>query len=122
MTFVLSMIGSAIDEPERRQLRRVMGVALASVLAFCVGMNLTLIRRHPLYMVLGFAVMQSGFVLVYGFWLPRVLRRRLAAEVASNPEAARRHRRQRRWSLFGLVMGGAVGSFAVWWQATRFMG
>jgi RNA polymerase sigma factor (sigma-70 family) len=108
----------AIDERERRHLRWVAGFALVGLAVFTVGMNLTLARRDPAFMIAGYTYMQLSFFVLYGYALPRIVRRRLAAEVAADPSAAKRHRRERFWSLFGLISGAVCGTLGVWYAAT----
>jgi RNA polymerase sigma factor (sigma-70 family) len=111
------LIRNAHDQLERRQLRQLTAAAIVGLVVFTIGMNLTLVRRDSIYMIVGYAYMQLSFIVLYGFCMPRIARRREAVEIAADPSAGRRHRRSRFWSLFGLVVGAVCGSTAVWYAA-----
>lgn len=113
-------IRQAIDQQERRQLRQLTAAAMVGLVVFAIGMNLSLARHQPLYMIAGYAYMQLSFIVLYGFCMPRIVRRRLAAEIAADPSAARRHRRNRLWSIFGIFAGAICGTTAVWYTVTRW--
>lgn len=62
------------------------------------------------------------FLLFYGTllglmfgWIPRVTARRLAAELAEDPGARKRHQRERRWQIFAAILGFLTGGGALLW-------
>ncbi|HEX4498565.1 MAG TPA: hypothetical protein VIE43_23005 [Thermoanaerobaculia bacterium] len=64
----------------------------------------------------------GGIVGLIFAWLPRVTARRRAAELAADPTAARRHQRERRFQIFGAVMGLLVGAALVIWAILQQSG
>jgi RNA polymerase sigma factor (sigma-70 family) len=106
----------ALDQRERDELRalgvRASLLALLAVGGMMAGPALARRGHAPLGAAifsaayLAFAV---GLFLLYGRVFPRILARRHAAEVSRDPGAARRHLRQARFRLVGLVFGVACG-------------
>jgi RNA polymerase sigma factor (sigma-70 family) len=112
----------ALDEQERRELRR-LGVraSLLAVLAVA-GMMAGIWLGRRGHAAAGAALLSAaylayviGLARLYGRDLPRILARRHAAEVARDPSAARRHRRRARLRRAGLVLtvGCGLASAAV---------
>jgi RNA polymerase sigma factor (sigma-70 family) len=107
-------IRRAIDPRERRQMTSLAGTSLLALAVFCVSVQVAVSRRVPWVMVAGYLLMQSAFVILYGYCFPRVVRRRFEAERAADPATARGHRRDRIWSIIGIFIGGVAGALAVW--------
>jgi RNA polymerase sigma factor (sigma-70 family) len=104
----------AIDARERRQMTLLAGTSLLALTVFCLSVKIAVSERAPWVMTAGYAVMQSAFVVLYGYCFPRVVRRRFEAERAADPTSARRHRRDRIWSIIGIFIGAVVGAVAMW--------
>jgi RNA polymerase sigma factor (sigma-70 family) len=106
----------ALDEHERRDLRR-LGVrasllAVLTVAGMMAGAWLARRGHAPAGAALlsvAYLAYVVGLAVLYGRDLPRILARRHAAEVARDPAAARRHRRQAWVRLSGLVLGVGCG-------------
>ena len=101
----------AHDEKEARELRRFRNFVLAVVTVGCpiVAASATsalalLISIQSLYLVLG---------LLYGVFLPRILRRRTAWEQSIDPQLAAQNRRKRLWATVGRAAGAAIGGSMV---------
>ncbi|MEE2663402.1 MAG: RNA polymerase sigma factor [Myxococcota bacterium] len=108
-----SELGEAIDERERRQLRRLRAVAIATVVASGLGMLWSARFGHwlpPTAVFLGFVV---ALGLLYGLWLPRITRRRRQHQRATDPEAPARHRRRRLVALVASVAGTLMGGLGL---------
>ncbi len=111
----------AIDERERRDLKRLGAVSVANLalFAFAVPVLREQIPDHfrlvGSFWALGFTAIHLA---IYFVWLPRVTERRRQAEVHRDPEAASRHARadlrQKRWAgasvlvLFAVVVAAWI--------------
>ena len=107
----------AVDEQERKALRRFArcGVIICTVAAFGFALSGFLVSVPVLIAnQLWFAVSLS---VMYMRWLPRITARRRAAEVAADPSAAERYRRERVRSIAGLTFGLVVSTATVIWAA-----
>ncbi len=102
------------DEQEERQLRQFKRAAIGSVIVAALGFTLTAGWRPiwfwPTLVYLGFAVALSY---LYKVRLPHILARRRAAELAADPNAELKHRRERRLSWIGLILGILCGAAGV---------
>ena len=110
-----SELREAIDERERSQLRRLRAVAIAAVVAAGLGIVWSARLGHWLPPVAVFGALVGTMGLLYGWWLPRIARRRRQHQRATDPEAWARHRRRclaaRVAWIAGAVSGG-LGLFA----------
>jgi RNA polymerase sigma factor (sigma-70 family) len=107
------LLARARDEEETRGLKTFRAVSIAVTLAGAAGLGLS---RHPWSMILSFSLFYTTLMSLNLFWLPRIIRRRLAAELLENPEKARRHQRRDRWlCAFGVIGGLLGGGGAVVW-------
>lgn len=100
----------AQDERERRDLVRLGTVASVLVVVAALGLSLA----YPLTgsraaVVAIFVAYWLGLLLVLEIGVPRAISRRLAAELASDPQAAARHRRDRQWGYLGWMVGTILG-------------
>jgi RNA polymerase sigma factor (sigma-70 family) len=116
------LVRRALDARERRQLRTLAAISAGSLVLFLVAVQVTLATGAMAPLLAGYAVMQTAFIVLYGFWLPRIQRRRHAVERAADPAAARRHRRERFWGIFGLVVGSAAGAGTIQQLIARLWG
>ena len=113
----------ARDARERLELRRLGAVSIVNTTVFClfVGLVKPLAGEHWRAAATAWVLAYMATHLVtYLVWLPRIRARRLAMEVAENPAAALRHRRERRralaWGGFAGLLGAGV-PIAVWWMS-----
>lgn len=61
-----------------------------------------------------YVVFIVGLCVSYGLWLPKIVARRHAAEIAEDPSSVRRHQRQRVFRWLGLLLGVTFGSLGVY--------
>lgn len=107
------LFARARDEEERKGLRIYVAASVAVTLAAGAGFILSSERWS---VILTFSLYYVSLMALIFLWLPRVTRRRLAAELRENPEAARRRQRRDLWlSLFGAIGGLLAGGAAVVW-------
>lgn len=105
-------LARARDEEERRGIRLYMAAASLAAIAASAGLAFS---SSPVSVVLTFLLFYGTLLALIFGWLPRVTARRFAAELAEDPGAAERHRRERRWQIFGAIMGFLTGGGAVVW-------
>jgi RNA polymerase sigma factor (sigma-70 family) len=101
----------ARDERERRELRRFLAANVAAVLVVSAGFQLgTNAIRGAWFPIANFAAFNVVMLTLHLRWLPRILERRRAAEMAEDPVRARRRRqRDRMYSIVGWVGGLGLG-------------
>jgi hypothetical protein len=105
--------GKARDEEEKRGLRAFRAVSIVLTLAAASALALS---SGPRSLIVSFALFYVSLISLHIFWLPRIVARRLAAELAENPEAAGRRQRRDRWlSAFGAIAGLLAGGGGVLW-------
>lgn len=101
----------ARDDEERRGVR---WSGAAQVAAIAVFMAACLLAPRPVPVTLAFAGMIAACGWVHFLWLPRVTRRRHAAELAADPERfAIEQRGRHRRALFGFWAGAFFGSLPI---------
>lgn len=100
------------DEQELRGILLYMAAASTATVAAAVGLAFSPGLWSLLLTLLLFYVILIA--LIFG-WLPRVTARRLAAELAEDPGARERHRRERRMQLLAAVLGLFVAAGAILW-------
>lgn len=106
----------ALDERERRELRRFTILGVAAVVATAVAMPVAgslMPRAWPQVVI--YAAFLVSLSLLYRVRLPRIVQRRLEAELRADPEAWRRHARQRivsRIAWIGGMLAGTAGLIA----------
>lgn len=106
------LLARARDQKERRGLYVYFASCCLAALAASAGMAFS---PTPVSLVIIFLLFYGTLLaLIYG-WLPKVTARRLAAELAEDPRAAERHRRERLWRNFGAIMGLLIGGGVVLW-------
>jgi RNA polymerase sigma factor (sigma-70 family) len=111
----------ARDAQERRDLLRLGAVSIVNTTVFCLvcGLVKPLAGEHWRAVATAWVLAYAASHLVtYLVWLPRIRARRLAMEVAEDPAAALRHRRERRRALFWGAFAGILGAgvpITVWW-------
>jgi Ca2+/Na+ antiporter len=113
------LFAQARDDRERRGLRLYVIVGILLTLAATAAMVST---GNPWVMGVIVLAFYCGIVGLIFAWLPRVTARRRAAELAADPTAARRHQRERRFQIFGAVMGLLVGAVLVIWAILQQSG
>ena len=101
----------ARDERERRELRHFLAANVAAVLVVSAGFQLgTNVIRGAWFPIANFAVFNVVLLTLHLRWLPRILERRRAAEMAEDPiRAQRRRRRDRMYKIAGWVGGLGMG-------------
>ncbi len=109
----------ALDERERREL---LELALASglvVVVVALGIQASAMLQSATLLVGVWLAAMPVHGWIYLRWLPRIVARRRAAELAGDPSAAVRHRRERMRSTLGFWFGVVAGSATVAWAATQ---
>lgn len=106
------LLARARDEQERRGIRLYVAAASATTVAATAGLAF---NPDPLSLVLTFLLFYIILIALFFGWLPRVTARRLAAELAEDPGAFERHRRERRIQLLAAVLGFIFGIGGVFW-------
>ena len=109
------MLARARDDRERRGIRIYTAVCMLVVTAFAALLFLVP-RKEPA--TAGFAAMMAVFWVLHFWWLPRVTRRRRAAELSENPGMAAIHARERRHARLGFALGTILGGaplVVAWW-------
>ena len=107
------LFARARDDRERRELRIFRAVSIAVTLIGAAGLALS---NSPRSMILAFAPFYLTLLSLHAFWLPRILRRRLEAELQEDPKgAALRHQRDRWLSVMGALLGLLGGGGGVAW-------
>ena len=110
----------AIDEAERQQLRRLRYSAIATVVAAGLGFVWSARFSHWLPPTAIYLAYIAGLYSMCFVWLPRIISRRLAYQLRTDPDAATRQRRQRNYGIAGFVggaLGGGIGLFAGLWAS-----
>ena len=109
----------ARDDQERRELRRLSMISGGIIALLVVGIQASGVLGSAAILVAVWIAGVGGVSYVYLVLVPRVVARRHAAELAEDPDAWRRHRRERLGTWLGLAAGVAFGSAAVVWSAWR---
>ncbi len=114
----------ARDDEERRALliyRRV-----NSVVVVFYAMALTAIAgwtRNPLWTVPWFLMFIATLAVLQHVWLPRIIKKRLEAEMREDPRwASARRRRERRLAILGWtlgILGGSLGLALGFWSSLK---
>jgi RNA polymerase sigma factor (sigma-70 family) len=111
------LFARARDDEERRDLRRFVAVSVAATLAAAAGF---VASSGPRGVIATFSLFYLTLIALHFIWLPRIIARRLAAELRENPEAARRRHRRDHWlSLLGAVLGLLAGGSGVVWAVLQ---
>ncbi|HTE53676.1 MAG TPA: sigma-70 family RNA polymerase sigma factor [Kofleriaceae bacterium] len=110
-------MGRARDPEERRQLRRMSLLMGAMVVALSVLIQVSAAIHSPVLLVGSWVVMLPIYCDAFLRRLPRIVHRRYQAELAEDPEAWRRHRRERWCNAAGVAFGAIVGSATIVWAA-----
>lgn len=113
---VRSLLRKAIDDDERRALKRFGAVQSATMIASGVALAVPWPGvHHWLHFTLAWGTEMAFLALSTFFWLPRILVRRLGLEKTRDPEGfRRRQRRERIYGLLGImlgVIGAAIGVY-----------
>ena len=111
----------SIDDRERREHVRMTAVCAAICLSFSVAMVFVPRVSHPKALLVAASVLLLGGINACMFlWLPRILRRRVAADLAADPVGARlRLDRQRRSGLRGVTLGTVLALIPIVWFLAR---
>lgn len=108
------LFARARDDEERRGLKAFVAVSIALTLGAAAGFVLS--TDSQLGVIATFVVFYLSLLGVCFLWLPRIVGRRLAAELREDPAgAARRHRRDRRLSWLGAILGLLFGGGGLIW-------
>jgi hypothetical protein len=102
----------ARDEEERHGLYRFTAAGIALVIVFAVMLPVSWkFTQSPIAPVVNFALFVAGLAVLQHVWLPRIIARRLAAEMIEDPERARHRRRtERRAAIIGWTLGLTFGT------------
>jgi Mn2+/Fe2+ NRAMP family transporter len=123
---VLTLRGQARqarDDQERRELRSLGLAACAVVVVLCAAIQISAMVRSPMALLGSWLVVAAVQCHLFLVVLPRVTARRRRAELAEDPGAGRRHRRDQRWIAavvgLGLAGGTATVMLTAWllWRA-----
>ena len=114
-------LAGAFDDRERSELKRFGRVGVTVILAMTLGIWLSAARRSPTLLVCVQTLVVLLFGWMYRVWLPRIMKRRLEAELARDPAAAALHRRANRISWFGLLTGVLLSTVTVIWAVVSML-
>jgi RNA polymerase sigma factor (sigma-70 family) len=105
----------AIDDRERRGIRLHTIISVAIVLLFAIAFPILWNRTHSrAWAVSWFLAFLAALAVLQHIWLPRIVRRRMDAEMRENPAAAiERRRRERRNAILGWTLGIVSGSLGL---------
>jgi cation transport ATPase len=105
----------AMDDRERRGIRIHTIVSVATVLLFAIALPVLWVRTHSRPWAFGwFLAFLAALAVLQHAWMPRIVARRMDAEMRENPAAAReRRRRERRSAILGWTLGIVSGSFGL---------
>ena len=105
----------AIDDEERRELKRFGVINSVIIMIAAIGIGLSGLFESATLLIATqiFFVASCGWMHV--FRLPQIISRRLAAEREEDPNAAKRQRREALRSAIGLTAGIVVSSATVVW-------
>lgn len=106
-------LAAAVDEQERRELRRFGALGVATCIAAAVGFAIAGELRSVVVLVATQIVVVATLSWMYARWLPRIIARRATGEQA---------RRGRILCLIGLTTGVTISSLTVLWVALRMSG
>lgn len=106
------LLARARDKKERRGILLYVVAASTTAIATAAGM---IFSPGPLSLSLTLLLYYIILIALLFRWLPRVTARRLAAELAENPGAFKRHRRDRRIQLLAAVLGLLIIIGAIFW-------
>lgn len=109
----------ARDEEERRGLRRIAMSSAAFILLLAIGIQVSAALGSAVLLLSVWIVAAGAVSILYLVAVPRVVARRHAAERADDPDAWRRHRRERLGTWIGLAVGVGGGTATVLWAAWR---
>ena len=104
----------ARDERERAALVRFTWVTVTTVVIAGLSIPLGwLAIRSPWAPVASYVGFLAALAVLYAGWLPRIVGRRLEAELREDPSAAARHRRDRWLCVIGYVAGAVSGGLGL---------
>jgi len=107
-----AVMKGARDDRERQQLRWLLSANVAVTLAASAGFQIgTKVIRDAWFTIAVAAAFNIALFWLNLGWLPRIVERRLAAEMAEDPVRALRRRRRERWFM---IVGLTVGSTVAW--------
>lgn len=113
---------AAIDDEERRQLRRFGVAGVATVVAAALGFAVAGETQSVVVLAVTQVLFVVGLSWMYLRWLPRIVERRVAAELERDPVGgAKRLRRGRIFCWVGLTSGVTTSTAAVVWAALRLL-
>jgi RNA polymerase sigma factor (sigma-70 family) len=104
----------ARDERERAAIGRFTWVTVTTVVI--AGLSIPLgwtATQSPWAPVASYFGLLGALAVLYAGWLPRIVARRLEAELREDPSAAVRHRRDRRLSVLGFILGAVSGGLGL---------
>ncbi len=105
----------AQDEQERLALRRHRAVSIAAVIFWAVMLPMLYLATRNRWVAIGwFLCFIATLAVLQHIWLPRIVRRRMAAEMRADPQqAVVRRRRERRHAMLGWSLGIIFGSLGL---------
>jgi RNA polymerase sigma factor (sigma-70 family) len=109
----------ARDDQERQGLRRYVIAGILLTVAAAAGMVAT---NNPWLLAADFLTFYAALIWLIFQWIPKVTARRYAAELAEDPTAWQRHRRERRLQIFAAIFGFLFGGGAVVWAILQQSG
>jgi RNA polymerase sigma factor (sigma-70 family) len=107
-------IERARDAQEKRDVWRVLWTSMSLVVVAALLLSPIGPEKHWWQPTLAFVGLSFGLGVIYLWWLPRVSTRSRAAELRENPEAWRRHRRERICGFLGWLVGTLTGGWGLY--------
>jgi RNA polymerase sigma factor (sigma-70 family) len=104
----------ARDEQERRDLRRFRAIAMTIVCVAVTGLGVSReLTGSVLAPIVTYLAFMTSMAVLYLWWLPRIIERRLAQDRLTDPDAARRQRSHRIRGIIGFALGSLTGGAAL---------
>jgi len=118
------LMRESMDQQERRALRLFAWVSSFLMILYAAALTLVMMRTHnPRWAILWFLMLLATVAVLQHVWLPRIVKRRMQAEMLRDPQwAAERRRKERRQAILGWtigILGGSVGLAVGLWSALR---
>lgn len=114
-------IANATDDQERVEWKRFGRIAVSIVIVAAFGIALSGFLESAFLLIVVQILFVGSLSVMYISWAPRIMKRRIDAEIARDPEAAKRIRRARLMSWVGLITGIAISSATVAWAAVALL-
>lgn len=121
MSGVRRNMAKALDDEERAEWKRFGRIGVAIITAAAFGIALSGYLESALLLVIVQALFVTSLTVMYISWAPKIMKRRIEAEIARDPSAAQRIRRARLLAWTGLAAGIIISSATVVWAVMKLL-